>query len=416
MKYRVGLLFTALLCILLCLGAAAETFTWADTAETPNLSASGYPRFAKRADGTLLLADDNGYIYHSTDNGKSWTRQTAKATAAATTSKTTASGVTHTLTCANLQPYVLPDGKVLLSYRCHTRSYASGEFYTSIRVMTSTDGGVTFGNEKILVEATSPSSMHGFWEPFVQRIAPDKIALYYADDLCVNLIPSQQRIAYLTYTISTGAWSTEPAVAIYRPDMKSRDGMPTTAALSDGGFAMEGPAAKKSVIDGSMTFKELASLKGQELSGDYSFRINETDFNITENMTISEVMNQINTSGAGVKMSIDDATGAFIFRNSSGTEAIRLEGAIFGKDSVTGIEAGEHTTAGRINRSDSLQTAARKLGHTLSDAVTVTGTVSSMAVSTSWEKITAPSIITWTLTTSPLSGREMSTVLVTSLG
>ena len=144
------------------------------------------------------------------------------------------------------------------------------------------------------------------------------------------------------------------------------------AFATDGGFAMEGPAAKKSVIDGSMTFKELASLKGQELSGDYSFRINETDFNITENMTISEVMNQINTSGAGVKMSIDDATGAFIFRNSSGTEAIRLEGAIFGKDSVTGIEAGEHTTAGRINRSDSLQTAARKLGHTLSDEVTVT--------------------------------------------
>ena len=238
MKHRVGLLFTALLCILLCLGAAAETLTWADTAETPNLSASGYPRFAKRADGTLLLTADNGYIYHSTDNGKSWTRQTAKATAAAATSKTTASGVTHTLTCANLQPYVLPDGKVLLSYRCHTRSYASGEFYTSIRVMTSTDGGVTFGNEKILVEATSPSSAHGFWEPFFQRIAPDKIALYYADDLCVNLIPSQQRIAYLTYTISTGAWSTEPAVAIYRPDMKSRDGMPTTTALSDGGFAM----------------------------------------------------------------------------------------------------------------------------------------------------------------------------------
>ena len=251
MKYT-AFLFALLLCCTLCLGVFAvtddATLYWADADATPSPTPSGingYPRFAQRADGTLLMTVDNGYIAYSTDKGATWAKSSQKLTANAAAEKTTATK-THSLTRANFQPFVLPDGTVLLAYRSHTKSYAAtdsngnaNEFYTSIRVMTSTDGGMTFDNEKILVEDVALRE-DGFWEPFMIMLDDDTVAMYYADDLNV-VAPSahaKQRIAFLTYTISTDTWSTEPQVAINRNPMTTRDGMPTITALKDGGFAM----------------------------------------------------------------------------------------------------------------------------------------------------------------------------------
>lgn len=231
-----------LLACLFCIGTLAvtndSTLFWSDTAATPNHTAvSGYPRFAQRADGTLLMTTDSGHISYSTDKGATWTKVSQALTKNTAAEKTTDT-MTHSLSRANFQPFVLPDGTILLAYRSHTKNYAGNgnEFYTSIRVMTSTDGGMTFSGEKILVEDTTLRE-DGFWEPFMIMLDDDTVAMYYADDLNVDST-AKQRIAFLTYTISTDTWSTEPQVAINRSTMSTRDGMPTVTALKDGGFAM----------------------------------------------------------------------------------------------------------------------------------------------------------------------------------
>lgn len=216
------------------------TVKWGD--ETHNYGMNGYPRFATLADGTLLMTADNGRISYSVDNGHTWIKIAKPLTDNAAETVKTKSGKLHSLSRANFQPYVLDDGTVFLGYRSHTRmsDYTKGsEFYTSIRLMTSSDGGKTFGGEQILVEQTTKSGTHGFWEPFFMQIDDDTIACYYADDLNVESIThAQQRICYLTYSISKGEWDKEPKVAIYRSHIKSRDGMPMAAKLIDGSFAM----------------------------------------------------------------------------------------------------------------------------------------------------------------------------------
>ena len=239
---KICLLFSLLLTVFLCIGALAvtddATLLWSEPAATPNYTrANGYPRFAQLADGTLIMTTDSGYVSHSTDKGLTWTRAAQKVIVNAAATKTTATQ-THKLSRANFQPFVLPDGTVLLAYRSHTSGYAGNgnEFYTSIRVMTSTDGGRTYENEQILVEDVAQRE-DGFWEPFMIMLDDDTVAMYYADDLNVDS-HAKQRIAFLIYKISTGEWDTEPRVAINRPSMSTRDGMPTVTALKDGGFAM----------------------------------------------------------------------------------------------------------------------------------------------------------------------------------
>ncbi len=232
-------LFTAMLLtaflFITCFGA--EGLNFADKEETPDCTiASGYPRFALRDDGTLIMTTDSRAICFSTDNGKTWTKAGREPTAAAASSVTTSTGTVHKLTKANLQPFVLPDGTILLAYRSHTANYSSGEFYSSIRVMTSDNGGKIFSGEKILTEIVT-DSFRGFWEPFMIWLDEDTVGLYYADD-ATTFVKVQQKIAYITYTVSTGEWR-EPQTAIYRKvGMRSRDGMPTVTALRSGGFAM----------------------------------------------------------------------------------------------------------------------------------------------------------------------------------
>ncbi len=216
------------------------TLKWLE--ESHNYGMSGYPRFATLADGTILITADNGRISYSTDNGKSWIKIATPLTENAASGVTSASGEYHKLIRANFQPYALDDGRVFLGYRSHTNTdnYTKGEeFYTSIRLMVSHDGGRTFDGEKVLIEQTTTDGTYGFWEPFFMQIDEDTIACYYSDDLNVKSKKhSQQRICYLTYSISRDEWSTEPAVAIYRSGKTTRDGMPMATKLSDGSFAM----------------------------------------------------------------------------------------------------------------------------------------------------------------------------------
>lgn len=209
----------------------------------------GYPRMAQRADGTLLLTTDGGYIYHSIDNAKTFKQQLPRAIdSASNTATVIKNGKTYSftgLTRANLQPFVVSDGTVLLGYRCHTNTgsaeYASsGHFYTSIRVMTSNNGGMSFdrNSEEILIEDANLTSTNGYWEPFFVQVDEDTVLCYFADDLNVDKLGSQQRIAYVEYDVPTKTWDKTPKTAIYRKGLKTRDGMPMITELVGGGYAM----------------------------------------------------------------------------------------------------------------------------------------------------------------------------------
>ncbi len=200
---------------------------------TPDLTVSGYPRFETLKDGTLILVN-SGTIRKSTDNGVTWKRKDLTANAATTV--TTSSGTTHTLARENWQGFVCDDGTVIVAYRSRTKNYESGEFYTSIRFMTSNDNGDTFDNEVIVKESTA-SAMNGYWEPFMIQPDANTVLIYYSDDLNVDNPARQQNIVYHEYNLSTKEIS-EAVVAIDGVKRNSRDGMPVITELVGGGYAM----------------------------------------------------------------------------------------------------------------------------------------------------------------------------------
>ncbi|MBR5011152.1 MAG: hypothetical protein IKY12_01190 [Clostridia bacterium] len=204
-----------------------------DATATPAISVSGYPRFSALADGTLLLVN-SGTVRKSTDNGATWKRVSITQNAATTV--TTASGKTHELSRENWQSFVLEDGTVMVAYRSRTKGYESGEFYTSVRFMTSTDNAATFGNEVIVAEATT-KSFHGYWEPFMIQPDENTVLIYYSDDLNVKDPNYQQNIVYHEYNLTTKAIG-KSVVAINGASRNSRDGMPVITKLCDGGYAM----------------------------------------------------------------------------------------------------------------------------------------------------------------------------------
>ena len=219
-------------------GVHAEPFAFASRAVTlPDVPEAGYPRFATLPDGTLLLASGQS-VRLSRDKGMNWTRRDVQQAVARSVISST--GTRHDLSRESWQPFVVPDGTVMLAYRSRTRGYrkrSGKEFYTSIRVISSRDGGEHFSDEVILAEAVA-KDFNGFWEPYLIQIDERTVALYYSDDLNVARVPYQQKIQYVTYDIPTRKWDKRVRTAIDGVPRHSRDGMPSVCRLQGGGFAM----------------------------------------------------------------------------------------------------------------------------------------------------------------------------------
>ena len=214
-----------------------DTFVFAPANATASVEGA-YPRLEQLTDGTMILVA-SGRLQRSKDNGASWQPAYSVAYNAAK-SVVSSTGTVHALTCQNWQPYVLPDGTVFMAYRSRTKEYVKNsgkEFYTSIRVMKSTNGGITFVDEEILMEGIS-DNFYGFWEPIMIQIDERTMALYFADDLHVKESSSHQNINYVTYDIPSGTWDKTLRTAINGVARNSRDGMPGITKLQDGGFAM----------------------------------------------------------------------------------------------------------------------------------------------------------------------------------
>ncbi|MBQ7171509.1 MAG: hypothetical protein IJR89_04450 [Clostridia bacterium] len=243
-----ALLLSALL--LLPAGLAAAAAGPLSTEDPVRVGSGGYPRMTRLSNGDLIVTGETTE-YRSSDNGATYRKTSTNLFAGTPSTVTTASGVTHTLTRANTVPIELPDGSMMIFYRCHTKNYDSSvekEFYTSIRVMSRSGSSGVYGKETVLVES-APQVQHGYWEPYPVLLDGDTLAVYYSDDLNAGKTSSGgylQDIRVLTYSISSGTWDTTPRVCLSGKEHQSRDGMPTVERLSDGsGFVMSIEAQPK---------------------------------------------------------------------------------------------------------------------------------------------------------------------------
>ncbi len=161
-----------------------------------------------------------------------------------------------------------------------------------------------------------------------------------------------------------------------------------TAFDTEKGFGMTNAQVTKTVDVTSMTFEDLAEKFGLTLNGN-SFKIGTETFSLTRTFetgdvpkTVQEVMDEVNASDqAGVTMSYDKTKGSFTLRNKTTTDsegknatntaAIQVEGALFGGNSIFGVEEGSYTDSGSLKRTDTIADAARKLGNTVGDEITV---------------------------------------------
>ncbi len=204
--------------------------------EASSIECGGYPRLAELSCHELQFFGATGKVI-SLDSGESFSAVNKYSSGLMDTDfpKTFFSDTSteHTLTRANHQALELSDGSMILAYRCHTASYVSGEFYTSIRVAYSDSKNGNFKNEEVIIEKTL-NVQRGYWEPFLIQLDDDTVAMYYSDD---SESSSYQYIMLTLYDIPSGVWS-EPVIAVNGKNHSSRDGMPIVDRLKDGGYVM----------------------------------------------------------------------------------------------------------------------------------------------------------------------------------
>lgn len=230
---------------------AAAVSAEALATEAPvRVGSGGYPRMTRLADGDLIVTGETTE-YRSSDNGATYKKTSSNLFSGLPSSVKTASGATHALTRANTVPIELPDGSMMIFYRCHTKNYDSSvqkEFYTSIRVLSRAGSSGPYSGETVLVES-APSVHHGYWEPYPILLDENTLAVYYSDDLNAGKTSSGgylQDIRVLTYDIPSRTWDKTPRVCLSGKEHQSRDGMPTVERLADGsGYVMSIEAQPK---------------------------------------------------------------------------------------------------------------------------------------------------------------------------
>ncbi|MEA4970115.1 MAG: flagellar filament capping protein FliD [Candidatus Pelethousia sp.] len=139
------------------------------------------------------------------------------------------------------------------------------------------------------------------------------------------------------------------------------------------GFGMtNGQVEKKSTIDGSSNFRDLAGFTSEDADEDTAFTINGETFTIGADETVDDVIAKVNAKLEGITLSFDEKTGSFILRNDKDSEkpraAIEVSGSLA---TVMGMEEGSYTDSGAVKRTDTIADAARKLGNTVGDEITV---------------------------------------------
>ncbi|KAK4692985.1 hypothetical protein P7C71_g4322, partial [Lecanoromycetidae sp. Uapishka_2] len=214
--------------------------------DTPVPFGSGtYPRANTLADGSIIG------VYTAFENGDNVIRTVRSADGGSTWAPL--GEVTRGPSNANDidNPYVLqlPDGRVLCTFRNHSKDPASGAYLTfRITVTVSNDQGVTWAF--LSQPASDPGPVNGNWEPFLRNAQDGSIQIYYSRE---NSAADQDT---LMRTSPDGViWS--DAATISGAGIISRDGMTGVAAISGTGPNLM--AVFESESDGTFTVMSITS-------------------------------------------------------------------------------------------------------------------------------------------------------------
>lgn len=160
----------------------------------------------------------------------------------------------------------LDNGDIMVFHRYNTYT---GEpevkpwsiYYSSIVYQTSSDGGASWTEEKVMTSIALDKSYDGYglWEPD-PYIINGKLFVYYADTYTPNNL-NYQHIMYCIWDEATKSFS-EPAIAQNGIDHKSRDGMSVVTKLSDGSYAMVFESTKTANTDNTFVIKMSLSKDG----------------------------------------------------------------------------------------------------------------------------------------------------------
>jgi hypothetical protein len=183
-----------------------------------NTDYNGYGRLIQLNDKKLICTYEAGgaiFVKTSTDLGTTW------GDAVKVVSGTAAINMT---TPDILQ---LQDNSILICY--NPRPIAgSGEKF-SINTIKSSDGGLTWTENKKIYEATSEFE-NGCWEPSALQLPSGEIQLFFSNE---NLYRSsdEQNISLLRSSDNGSTWSVTPEIVSFRSG--KRDGMPKPVLLKN---------------------------------------------------------------------------------------------------------------------------------------------------------------------------------------
>jgi len=213
-----------------------KNIDWKNAENITVTTRASYPRLYRLRNGTMLCGID-GFCFHSTDNGTTWSVGTDYRRNHCVTGP---DGNEYTLSCANSAFFEAEDGTVLVGYRA-TGFLAEDKslFCTKLLVSQSKDGGNSWEAHSTICEYyDEEGQFKGVWEPHFGTI-DGVLTCFYANDSRSVIDPPYQNIESVQWI--GGKWTNRTVIADGTAN-KSRDGMPVWQQLSDGTYicAIEG--------------------------------------------------------------------------------------------------------------------------------------------------------------------------------
>ncbi|MBQ9624707.1 MAG: flagellar filament capping protein FliD, partial [Clostridia bacterium] len=139
-----------------------------------------------------------------------------------------------------------------------------------------------------------------------------------------------------------------------------------TVVGEKGAFGIkEGAQPRTLTFDTSASLNSIAAAGGPDFLGggsSVSFSINGHSFSFSGSDSLDDIINTVNTSGAGVSMSLDKTTGALTARSTASGESISFQNGSGNFGNVTGMTDKTVTSATAISTDDSIAKAAAKMG------------------------------------------------------
>jgi hypothetical protein len=261
--------------------------------EHPGRYGSQFPRVAKLADGSYVLAytfyDNDGYTYDpnggtrlglavSTDLGRTWSDISSLAEAGRDLD--------------NGYVVELDDGTLLVAYR----SVRWAESYR-ILVRRSTDGGLTWSNP-VTVDASEgqPGSLsnpdRGVYEPAMVVYPDGRVGLMYANEKYALSTPAYSQVISLKISDDGGlTWGNESFAVRDLDDPTSRPGMPIWTQTTDGSYILAYElcgtdscnAWVKTSSDGETWGDELGQRVPEQLGAPYVIALSDGRLMLTSN-------------------------------------------------------------------------------------------------------------------------------------